>query len=230
VTAEETRSNVQLVAVAAQELSAAIGEIGRQVDESSRLATQAVSEAQATDATMREMERAADEIGKVVDLITQIAGQTNLLALNATIEAARAGDAGKGFAVVASEVKNLASQTGRATEQITQQIAAIQSVTGAATGAIRHIGETIGSIHQIASGIAAAVEEQSAATREIARNVEHAAGGTLSLSTSIGEVSAVASRTGTAATRVLEASSDVTKQAQTLESSFEGVLDHIRSA
>ncbi|KAA0594920.1 HAMP domain-containing protein [Azospirillum lipoferum] len=229
-TAVETQANVRQVAVAAQQLSGAIDEIARQVDRSRRLSTQAVSEAKATDATMHEMEDAAMEIGKVVDLITEIAGQTNLLALNATIEAARAGEAGKGFAVVASEVKSLAVQTGRATEQITRRIAAMQAVSNTASEAIRHIGETIDAIYQIAAGVAAAVEEQTAATREIVRNVDHAANGTQSLSTSIAEVSAVAGQTGTAALRVRDVSGDVTDQARTLEILLKDAVDRFRAA
>ncbi len=229
-TAAETGANVELVAVAAQQLSAAIDEIARQVDRSSRLSNEAVTEARATDGTMRDMESAAAEIGKVSDLISQIASQTNLLALNATIEAARAGEAGRGFAVVAAEVKNLATQTGHATEQITQQIATVQAVSGAASSAIRHIGETIDAIHQIASSISAAVEQQLASTREIARNVEHAAGGTQSLSSIIDEVSSVASQTGTAANRVREASSEVAGQAQQLEAVLGVAVQQFRAA
>jgi len=142
---------------------------------------------------------AAEKIGDIVRLIDDIASQTNLLALNATIEAARAGEAGKGFAVVASEVKNLATQTGKATEDITNQIASIQDQTGRAVDAIRRIGDTIGEVNSIVAAIAAAVEEQGAATAEIARNVQQASMGTNEVSNNIKGAAQSADSTGTAA-------------------------------
>src|SRR5207253_7822042 len=138
-----------------------------------------------TDARINELSQAAGRIGDVVKLITAIAEQTNLLALNATIEAARAGEAGRGFAVVASEVKQLASQTAKATEEISAQIAGMQTATQDSVAAIKEIGGTIGRISDIASTIAAAVEEQGAATNEIARNVGEASKGTAQVATSI---------------------------------------------
>src|SRR5205823_2475962 len=146
-------------------------EISRQVQESARIANDAVQQAQQTDARINQLSTAAGRIGDVIKLITAIAEQTNLLALNATIEAARAGEAGRGFAVVASEVKQLAAQTAKATDEIATQIAGMQTATQDSVAAIKEIGTTIGRISSIASSIAAAVEEQGAATQEIARNV-----------------------------------------------------------
>ena len=177
--AEETSVNVQTVSSGTEELSSSISEIGRQVVTSAQIARKAVDEAGQTDATMQGLAENAARISVVVDLIQTIASQTNLLALNATIEAARAGEAGRGFAVVASEVKSLANQTAKATDEIRSQIANMQSVTTSAVGAIRNIGNTIGEINEVTTAIAAAVEEQGAATREIARNIQHAAGGTV---------------------------------------------------
>ncbi|HEX9215229.1 MAG TPA: methyl-accepting chemotaxis protein, partial [Bradyrhizobium sp.] len=187
--AEETSVNVQTVSAGTEQLSSSIAEISRQVVTSAGIAKKAVDEAGATDATVQSLADSASRISVVVDLIQTIASQTNLLALNATIEAARAGEAGRGFAVVASEVKSLASQTAKATEEIRTQIASMQQVTTSAVGAIQGIGRIIGEINDVTTTIAAAVEEQGAATREIARNIQHAAGGTSEVSSNIVGVS-----------------------------------------
>ena len=173
---------------------------------------------------------AAQKIGEVVKLIADIAGQTNLLALNATIEAARAGEAGKGFAVVASEVKNLATQTAKATEDITAQVNAIQAATKDSVQAISGIGKTIGEINQIATAIASAVEEQGAATQEIARNVQQAAQGTHQVSANIGGVTAATGQTGQAASEVLGAADGLSKQAAALQAEIETFVVAIRAA
>jgi methyl-accepting chemotaxis protein len=228
--AEQTSVNVQTVASGTEELSSSIAEIGRQVVTSAEIARKAVNEAGATDTTMRGLADNAARIGVVIDLIQTIASQTNLLALNATIEAARAGDAGRGFAVVASEVKNLASQTARATDEIRAQIASMQAVTETAVGAIRSIGTTIGDINEVTTAIAAAVEQQGAATREIARNVQHAAGGTSEVSSNIVGVSTASTKAGSAASEVLQASGALRGEADTLRSEIDRFLSSIRAA
>ena len=164
--------------VATEELSASVDEIGKRVRESNRIAEAAVLQAEQTDGRIGKLSRAAQQIGDVVKLITAIAEQTNLLALNATIEAARAGEAGRGFAVVASEVKSLASQTARATDEISSHISGMQGATQESVAAIKEIGGTIGQISEIASSIATAVEQQGSATQEIARSVQSVAQGT----------------------------------------------------
>ena len=227
---EQASSNVQTVASAARELTASVSEISQQVSNSSRSAHKAVEEAARTDVTVQGLVTAVQKIGDVVALINDIASQTNLLALNATIEAARAGDAGKGFAVVATEVKALATQTARATEEISQQIAAIQSSTGDAVGAIKGIGLTISGINEIATTIAAAVEEQGAATQEIARNVSEAAQGTSQVSSNITGVTQSSGQTGVAAGQVLGAADDLAKQAETLRLHVDHFLVKVRAA
>jgi len=227
---EEASTNVQTVASATEELSASVQEIGRQVAQSTTIATKAVDEAKKTDRTVAGLAESAQKIGEVVDLIRNIASQTNLLALNATIEAARAGDAGKGFAVVASEVKNLANQTAKATEDITSQIGSIQDATTEAVSAIKGIGTTISEISSISSAIAAAVEQQNSATQEIARNVQQAAAGTQEVSSNIGGVTEAARSTGQTSTVVLDSAQNLSKQADILRTTIEGFLRRIRAA
>ena len=173
------------------------------MQESAKIAGEAVKQAEQTDGSITELSQAAGRIGDVVKMITAIAEQTNLLALNATIEAARAGEAGRGFAVVASEVKALAAQTAKATEEISTQIASMQTATEDSVGAIKAIGVTIGRISEISSAIAAAVEEQGAATQEISRNVGEAAKGTAMVPTNITDVNRGAGETGAASAQVL---------------------------
>jgi methyl-accepting chemotaxis protein len=190
--AQQNSSNLSAVAAATEEMTASVTEISRQVAEAARAAQDAVERAHATGATVRGLAESADQIGDVVRLITDIAGQTNLLALNATIEAARAGDAGKGFAVVASEVKTLASQTARATEQISAQISAIQAATGDAVGAVQDVANAIQRVNGVAGAIAAAVEEQDAVTRDISASVQSVAKQNDEAATAMREVSEVA--------------------------------------
>jgi methyl-accepting chemotaxis protein len=228
--AEETSVNVQTVSSGTEELSSSIFEIGRQVVTSAQIARKAVDEAGVTDATMQGLAENAGRISVVVDLIQTIASQTNLLALNATIEAARAGEAGRGFAVVASEVKSLANQTAKATDEIRAQIANMQQVTTSAVGAIRNIGQTIAEINEVTTAIAAAVEEQGAATREIARNIQHAAGGTSEVSSNIVGVSTASVQAGSAATDVLSASGALRREADILRSEIDAFLSNIRAA
>jgi len=222
--AEEASANVQTVASAAEELSNSVGEISRQVTQSASIAQSAVEEAERTNATIQGLAEAAEKIGAVVDLINDIASQTKLLALNATIEAARAGDAGKG-----SEVKNLADQTEKATKQIADQVGGMQAATGEAVGAIGKIAETIGEIDQTATAIASAVEEQGAATQEIARNVQQASEGTRDVSSNIGGVSEAANQTGRVATKMLEASGNLSQQAESLRTELEEFVSRLAS-
>ena len=228
--AEETSVNVQTVSAGTKQLSSSIAEISRQVVSSAEIARKAVEEAGATDSTVQGLADNASRISVVVDLIQVIASQTNLLALNATIEAARAGESGRGFAVVASEVKNLASQTAKATDEIRTQIASMQEVTTSAVGAIRKIGQTIGEINDVTTAIAAAVEEQGTATREIARNIQHAAGGTSEVSSNIVGVSTASAEAGSAATQVLDASAALRSEAETLRAEIDAFLNNIRAA
>ncbi|UCH75052.1 MAG: HAMP domain-containing protein [Rhodospirillales bacterium] len=225
----EATANVSTVATAAEKLSASIADIGQQAGQSADISQRAVERANRTDETVQELTKAAARIGEVVDLINDIAGQTNLLALNATIEAARAGEAGKGFAVVAQEVKNLASQTARATDEISQQILSVQDETQSAVGAIEAIRGTIREVSDIATTIASAVEEQNAATGEIGANIQQAAAGTNEVSSSIEGVSRAARETGESSTQVLNASAELSRQAEALRGEIERFIAEVRS-
>ncbi len=228
--AEEAAANVGTVAAAAEELGASVQEIGRQVTGSARMAQDAVQDADRTAALVQDLAEAATRIGDVVGMISTIAGQTNLLALNATIEAARAGEAGRGFAVVAAEVKELASQTAKATEEITGQIGRIQGATGQAVTAIDAITTRIREISAMAGTIAAAVEEQGAATQEIVRNVSQAAQGTGEVTSTIAGVAGAAEETGAAASQVLASASELSRQSEHLGAEVGRFLDTVRAA
>ncbi|HTO63061.1 MAG TPA: methyl-accepting chemotaxis protein [Bradyrhizobium sp.] len=227
---EEASTNVSSVASATEELSSSITEISRQVQDSARIASEAVDQARRTNDRVGELSKAASRIGDVIELINSIAGQTNLLALNATIEAARAGDAGRGFAVVAAEVKALAEQTAKATGEIGQQISGIQSATEESVGAIREISGTIEKLSEISSAIAAAVEEQGAATQEISRNVQQASQGTQQVSANITDVQRGATETGTASSEVLSAAQVLSTDSDRLKREVGKFLDSVRAA
>jgi methyl-accepting chemotaxis protein len=207
-----------------------VTEIGQQVTRSTRIAADAVNEANRTNEAVHSLSAAAQRIGDVVKLISEIASRTNLLALNATIEAARAGASGKGFAVVATEVKSLATQTAKATDEITAQVAAMQGATDDAVKAIQGIGSTIGTINGIATTIASAVEEQGAATHEIARTVQEAAHSSRQVTSNIVGVNQAAGETGKAANQVLDSAEALRGQADTLRANVDGFIAKVRAA
>jgi methyl-accepting chemotaxis protein len=223
----EASLNVDTAAVAADELTGSIGEIGRQLSLTTNIVRTAVSEAHDTNQQITMLAQAAQKIGDVIKLIRAIAGQTNLLALNATIEAARAGEAGKGFAVVASEVKSLAVQTAKATEDISKLITSVQGATSGAVAAIGRISSRMQEIDSCATTVSTAVEQQSAATAEISQNVASAAGGAKLVVSVLDEVAGAASETATSAESVLAASQAVEAAAAELRHEVEGFLARV---
>ncbi len=230
VASVEASTSVGTVAAATEQLHSSISEITRQVNQAAKISRGAVDAAHQTNETVGGLADAAGKIGAVVRLIEDIAGQTNLLALNATIEAARAGEAGKGFAVVAGEVKDLASQTGRATGEIASQVASVQTATDEAVAAIRAISATIAEISEIGAAIASAVEQQGAATQEISRNTQLAAKGTDTVSRAVGDMNATAADTGRSAESLLAEAESLNHQVAALQQAVGQFLAGIRAA
>ena len=227
--AASSASNLAAVASASEEMSASINGISQEVARATQAVTDAVSCASTTDAKVSGMAEAAGRVGDVARLIAGIAGRTNLLALNATIEAARAGEAGKGFAVVAGEVKALATQTAKATDEISAQIATIRAATGEAVTAVHAVSAAIGQVREVAMAIAAAVEEQAAATREIAASVQAVSEATRESTKAVREVSAISDGTDAASGTVLTGADEVGQSAETIRHVVDQFLRAIAS-
>ena len=227
---QEATTNVQTVAAASEEMTSSLAEVSQRVGQSASMTDGAARKTVETTETVSKLSTSAQKIGDVISMISDIAEQTNLLALNATIEAARAGEAGKGFAVVAGEVKGLASQTAKATEEISAQITGMQSDTSAVVDAIGQIGDMIQELNRTSSSIAAAVEEQHSSTQEIARNTQHAADGTRHVTTNIADVSSAIGETEHAAAEVMAASSQLASEADRLRESVREFLNTVRAA
>lgn len=219
--ADEVSSSIQTVAAGSEEMNASIREISSNANEAARFAADAAQAAQETNEVVSRLGESSQEIGEVIKSITSIAEQTNLLALNATIEAARAGDAGKGFAVVAGEVKDLASETAKATEDIGTKIEKIKSDTDDAVQAISKIGEIISSINDFQTTIAAAVEEQTATTNEMSRSVSEAAQGSSTIAASISSIAQAASGAAQTLGSINQSTQELSEHSEYLKTQIE---------
>ena len=226
----QAAENVRSVSLATERLITSVAEIGQQVRESTRIAHEAVVQAEKTDGRIAELTRAAERITDVVKLINAIAEQTNLLALNATIEAARAGESGKGFAIVAQEVKALAAQTAKATSEIGTQISGVQAATQDSVVSIKEIGGTIERIADIAAIITSAVELQEATTRDIAANVQAATGSAAHVAANIAEVNERASGITSASTQILTSAKSLSQEGSRLSTEMEKLLTAVCAA
>jgi methyl-accepting chemotaxis protein len=222
--ADETAGNVGNMAGVTEKMRASIAQIHREAMQSAAKARQSIAQAEATNATIGSLTAAADNIGSVVGLIANIASQTNLLALNATIEAARAGDAGKGFAVVASEVKSLATETAKATDQISKQITLVQEATRRSVAEIAGTGTTIAEIANKVEAVAASVDEQAAATGAIAQSATRAAANAETVATALRITAEAINRTQQAAKSVLEFSQSLAKRTTELDQEVDALL------
>ncbi|RKQ67860.1 methyl-accepting chemotaxis protein [Oceanibaculum indicum] len=226
--AEEASVNVQTIASAAEELASSSAEIGRSARETAAISGRAAGEAERAGSTVSSLAKAAEEVGEVSALIGDIAAQTNLLALNATIEAARAGEVGKGFAVVASEVKNLATQTAKATEDIARRIEEIQSTSGQAVTGMQAVATIIEELSQMASVVLNAVEQQDQATAEIARSVQEASSGTHDVSENVVKVSAAAREAGDVARHSRDSATLLSEQSAGLKREIDGFFEELQ--
>lgn len=227
---EQASHNVQSVASAAEEMAVTVQEISRQIALSNNIVLDAMEKAKVADNSSKELVEMSKSVGTIATLIEDIAGQINLLALNATIESARSGEAGKGFAVVANEVKNLATQTAKATEQIRQQLEAVQNTAAGVAGSLGQVREAIAKVSEGSAAIAAAVEEQSAATQEIVSNMNTATQGVEQINGGIFAIKGGTESTTTATRQVLDAAKMLSAQAEKMDKEVKTFLNEILAA
>ncbi|MDF2965084.1 MAG: methyl-accepting chemotaxis protein [Rickettsiaceae bacterium] len=229
ISSESTSQNIQVVASATEELSSSVKEIASQATNSTIAFKDMVEKAEKADISINNLNQATKEISSIIQIITDITEQINLLALNATIESARAGEAGRGFAVVASEIKNLASETSKATEQIFNQVEGIQQVSKSVVNGLKDIKASIDHVNQYSSSIASAVEEQSSVTTEISGNMNNASKVTVNIKENIVEINSNASQAQAYTGELLATSKSIKDNLVNLQSSIEKFFAEVSS-
>jgi len=226
--AEEAETNVESVASASEEMSASIQQIKQTIQSTAEKTGLAADLVKTTEKSVVSLSKAAHKITEVIELITNIADQTNLLALNATIEAARAGDAGKGFAVVASEVKGLASETAKATDEISETIEEVQKRTDEAVRSISDVAKVIVEVSQLSQDVATSMDQQANTTQEISHNIQQVVVGTRGVTENIVSVNSAASESKSSATEVLNVAGDLSKKSNQMKVEIEDFLHEIK--
>ncbi len=221
--AEEVSRSIETVAAGAEQMGSSIREIAQNSSEAANVAGNAQQVAAVTNERVARLGKSSAEIGDVVKLITSIAEQTNLLALNATIEAARAGEAGKGFAVVAAEVKDLATESARAAEDIARRIETIQNDTAETVTSIDEIANIVTSINDYQMTIASAVEEQTSTTNEMSRSVTEAATGSRDIAGNIQSVAEAAGDNANTVNQMNQAIAELAQVAARLQERVSGI-------
>ena len=230
VSTTATAENMNTIAAAVEEMTAAVREISKQLSHTNTLSQEAAVEGEATRAVLVNLVASSQRIGEIAELINTIASQVNLLALNATIEAARAGDAGKGFAVVASEVKNLATRTTAATAQVEEYIAQTRVEVDRTSQALSSILSKMGALNQASCVIASAVEEQSATTLEISNNLQKTSQTMQQFSHSVDLMAESSGKTKSVAEEMHQSSTTLAKASDTLKADIQHFLKSLESA
>ena len=226
----ETSRNISNIASAAEELSVSIAGISHQVSNASKMAEDAVKIAGTAGKMIGGLSSGTEKIGSILGIIDDIAKQINLLSLNATIEAARAGEAGKGFAVVAGEVKNLASQTAKATQDIAEYLENIGKETTNAISFIKNIGDTINQINDITVSISQSMDQQGSATKEIAKNMQEAVTHAGHMNRNVEEVHQISEDAGNSAKAMSEICLKLVGEAETLNTEITKFITSVKAA
>jgi methyl-accepting chemotaxis protein len=218
---QRTANHIDVVAASAGEVSATLASAAAEAEGTTEVITAARELAQSANRDATELTNAARTIEQVIMLIQGVANQTNLLALNATIEAARAGDAGRGFAVVASEVKQLATRTSQATEEIREGLEGINLTSARIADRDTKLVESIAKVEGAAAIIATSMRRQDASSQTIATTTEQTARDVREIAETVQHVAALIADTRKAAETVTKVSAELDQQSGALRSAVD---------